>query len=191
MVVGPVDEVEQECSDGFLVGGGIAAEVERIGGVGGQGGVHADAGGFLLQADGFDQRGQTGRHPVEDGAASFVHLELLPAFALVGVGVEDEGVAADEFVGDGVEDVGGREAAFFVGYLGVEEEVHEEVAEFFFEFGVERVGGRAVGRVGEAEDGFAEFVGFLDGEVAQALDGLDAVPRALAAQDVEGVAEAL
>ena len=44
--------------------------------------------------------------------------------------MEDEGVAVDELVADGVEYISGSETPFLFGYLGVEEEMHEEVAEF-------------------------------------------------------------
>jgi hypothetical protein len=49
-----------------------------------------------------------------------MHFDLLPAFAVVGVGLEDKGMAADEFVADGVEHVGRSEKMLFFGNLGIE-----------------------------------------------------------------------
>lgn len=137
VVVGPVDEVEEERAKRLFCGFGLRHSMFRrhfwrrrrtIGR--GQRGVDPDAGGFLLQADGLDQGRQAGGDTFEDGLASFVHLDLFPALAVVAVGMEDEGVAVDEFVADGVEYVGRGESPFLFGYFGVEEEVHEEVAEF-------------------------------------------------------------
>jgi hypothetical protein len=51
-------------------------------------------------------------------------------------GAEDVGMAADHFVVNFADNVMDGEAAFFGGDLGVEEDLEEEVAEFFGEFGV-------------------------------------------------------
>ena len=66
--------------------------------------------------------------------------------------------------------------------------MQQEVAKFLFQFVVTL---RLVGVLAYGHDGLAEFVDFLDAEVAKRLDGLLAVPRTLAAQTVENVAEAL
>jgi hypothetical protein len=66
-------------------------------------------------------------------------------------GAEDVGVAADHFVVDFADDIVDGEAALFGGDLGVEENLEEEVAEFFGEFGV--VAG---------VEGVEDFVGFFD-----------------------------
>jgi hypothetical protein len=78
---------------------------------------------------------------------------------------EDVGVAANHFVVDFADDVVDGEAATFGGDLGVEEDLEEEVAEFFGEFGV-------VAGVESVED----FVGFFDEVGAEGGVGLLAVP---------------
>jgi hypothetical protein len=84
-------------------------------------------------------------------------------------GAEDVGVAADHFVVDFADDVVDGEAALFGGDLGVEEDLEEEVAEFFGEFGV--VAG---------VEGVQDFVGFFDQVGAEGGVGLFAVPGAAA-----------
>jgi len=78
---------------------------------------------------------------------------------------EDVGVAANHFVVDFADDVVDGEAALFGGDLGVEENLEEEVAEFFGEFGV--VAG---------VEGVEDFVGFFDEVGAEGGVGLFAVP---------------
>ena len=82
---------------------------------------------------------------------------------------EDVRVAADHFVVDFADDVVDGEAARFGGDLGVEEDLEEEVAQFFGEFGV-------VAGVESVED----FVGFFDEVGAESGVGLLAVPGAAA-----------
>jgi hypothetical protein len=82
---------------------------------------------------------------------------------------EDVGMAADHFVVDFADDVVDGEATLFGGDLGVKEDLEEEVAEFFGEFGV--VAG---------VEGVEDFVGFFDEVGAEGGVGLLAVPRAAA-----------
>ena len=84
-------------------------------------------------------------------------------------GAEDVGVAANHFVVDFADDVVDGEAAGFGGDLGVEENLEEEVAQFFGEFGV--VFG---------VEGVEDFVGFFDQVGAESGVGLLAVPGAAA-----------
>jgi hypothetical protein len=123
---------------------------------------------------------------VEEGVGSF-HLDgiigfgaplfLLQEFPVAkdlggGFGfdvAEDVGVAANHFVVDFADDVVDGEAAIFGGDLGVEEDLEEEVAELFGEFGV-------VAGVESVED----FVGFFDEVGAEGGVGLFAVPRTAA-----------
>ena len=76
-------------------------------------------------------------------------------------------MAHNHLLTNAVEHICDVESPFLLPYLGIENEMQHKVAEFFLHL-VEVV----------VEDGLAEFVGLLDGEVAQALDGLGAVPRA-------------
>jgi hypothetical protein len=78
---------------------------------------------------------------------------------------EDVGMTANHFAVDFRDDVGDVEAAFFVSDLGVKEDLEEEIAEFFGEFGV-------VGAVESVED----FVGFFDEVGAESGVSLFAVP---------------
>jgi hypothetical protein len=82
---------------------------------------------------------------------------------------EDVGVAADHFVVDFADDVVDGEAALFGGDLGVKENLEEEVAEFFGEFGV--IAG---------VEGIEDFVGFFDQIGAEGGVGLLTVPGAAA-----------
>jgi hypothetical protein len=82
---------------------------------------------------------------------------------------EDVGVAANHFVVDFADDVVDGEAAIFGGDLGVEEDLEEEVAELFGEFGI--VAG---------VEGVEDFVGFFDEVGAEGRMGLLAVPGAAA-----------
>ncbi len=82
---------------------------------------------------------------------------------------ENVGVAANHFVVDFADDVVDGEAALFGGDLRVEEDLEEEVAEFFCEFGV--VAG---------VEGVEDFVGFFDEIGAKRGVGLFAVPGAAA-----------
>ena len=82
---------------------------------------------------------------------------------------EDVGVAANHFVVDFADNVVDGEAALFGGDLGVEEDLKEEVAEFFGEFGV--VAG---------VEGVEDFVGFFDEIGAEGGVGLFSVPGAAA-----------
>ena len=76
-------------------------------------------------------------------------------------------VAANQFFVDFADDVGDVETAFFMGDLGVEEDLEEEIAEFVGEFGV-------VGGIERVED----FVGFFDEIGAEGGVSLFAVPGA-------------
>jgi hypothetical protein len=80
-------------------------------------------------------------------------------------GAEDVRVTADHFVSDFADYGGNVEAAFFVSDLCVEENLEEEVAEFFGEFGV-------VGGVECVEN----LVGFFNEIGAEGGVGLFAVP---------------
>ena len=77
------------------------------------------------------------------------------------------GMASNHFLVDFGDDIGNREAAFFVGDLGVEENLEKKVAKLFGEFGV-------VGAVQGVED----FVGFLDKVGAESGVGLFTIPGA-------------
>jgi len=80
---------------------------------------------------------------------------------------ENVGMAANHFFVDFGDDVGDGEAAFFLGDLGMEENLEKEITEFFREFGV-------VGAV----EGIEDFVGFLNEIGTEGGVGLLAVPRA-------------
>ena len=80
---------------------------------------------------------------------------------------EDVGMAANHFLIDFADDVGDGEAAFFVGDLGMEKDLEEQVAELFGELGV-------IGGLERVED----FVGFLDKIRAKSGVSLFAVPGA-------------
>jgi len=84
-------------------------------------------------------------------------------------GAEDVGVAADHFVVNFADDVVDGEAALFGGDLGMEEDLEQEIAEFFGEFGV--VAG---------VEGIEDFVGFFDQVGAKGGVGLFSVPGAAA-----------
>lgn len=86
-----------------------------------------------------------------------------------GGGAEDVRVAADHFVVDFADDVGDGEAFFFVGDLGVEEDLEEEVAKFFGKLGV-------VGGVESVED----LVSLFDEVGAKSGVSLFTIPRAAA-----------
>ena len=80
------------------------------------------------------------------------------------------------FLADAIEHVSNVKSTFLLPYLGVENEVEHEVAEFLFhlvEIGV--------------EDGLAKLVSLLNSEVTQALDGLGAVPWAARAHGIHNV----
>lgn len=142
---------------------------------------------FFLHTDGFYECREGRGDAFEYGFASFLHLYLFP-FGLIlalgflqetiAVGQSDMGVARDEFAADAVDDIGGGEIATILGNLGIEEEVHEEVAQFFFFF---------VWVV--SQNGLGQFVDLFDGEVAEAFGRLFFVPRAFLAEDVEDSAE--
>ena len=85
------------------------------------------------------------------------------------------GVAADHFVADALDHIVEGEAACFAGHLGVEDDLQQQVAEFFFQVGHVVMG-----------DGVGDFVGFLDGVGGDGGEGLLEVPRAAAV----GVAQA-
>lgn len=120
---------------------------------------------------------------VEDGSAfgAFGRLEAFPCafdpFGGAGFRVgEDVGVAADELGADAFGDVAEVEAAVLFGDFGVEDDLEEEVAELFAEFG-----GSAV------RDGVEDFVGFFQEVRAEAEVGLGEVPGAA----VVGIAQAV
>ena len=159
--------------EGGLAGGGVFA------------GREAEAVSFGAAEDGLGagEGGHVAGDAVEDGLAfgAFAGLEALPSgFDQVGgagfVVGEDVGVAADEFGADAFGDVAEVEAAVLFGDFGVEDDLEEEVAEFFAEFGWGAVG-----------DGVEDFVGFLEQVGAKAAVGLGEVPGAA----VVGVAEAV
>ena len=139
---------------------------------------------------GAGQRGHWAGDAVEDGAAfgALAGLEALPSsfdqFGSGGVGVgEDVGVAADELGANAFGDVVEGEAAVLLGEFGVEDDLHEQVAEFFAEL----LGG-AVGQ------GVEDFVGFFEQVRSERLVGLGQVPWATVvgiAEAVDGGAEAL
>jgi hypothetical protein len=79
---------------------------------------------------------------------------------------EDVGVAADEFLTGVLRGVFEREGSAFGGEVGVENDLKEEVAEFFAEVGVIRVA-----------DGVDRFAGLLEESGAEGFVGLLAVPR--------------
>lgn len=165
---------------------GLDCEVEGgLAGVGGFAGGAAEAVSFGAAEDGLGacEGGHVAGDAVEDGLAfgAFAGLEALPgAFEQVGgagfVVGEDVGMAADEFGADAFGDVAEVETAVLFGDFGMEDDLKEEVAEFFAEFG-----GGAVG------DGVEDFVGFLEQVGAEAAVGLGEVPGAA----VVGVAEAV
>ena len=93
---------------------------------------------------------------------------------------EDMRMAHDHLLADAVEHIGDVEGTLLLPYLGIENEMQHKVAEFFLHL-VEVV----------VEDGLAEFVGLLDGEVAQAVDGLGAVPRAARTHRVHDIQKPL
>ena len=80
---------------------------------------------------------------------------------------EDVGVAADHFVVNFADDVVDGEAALFGGDLRMEQDLEEEVAEFFGKFGV--VAG---------VEGIEDFVGFFDEVGAEGGVRLFAIPGA-------------
>ena len=165
---------------------GLDCQVEGgLAGVGGfvRGSAEAVSFGAAEEGLGAGEGGHVAWDAVEDGLAfgAFAGLEAFPgAFEQVwGAGFvvgEDVGVASDEFGADAFGDVAEVEAAVLFGDFGVEDDLEEEVAEFFAEFG-----GGAVG------DGVEDFVGFLEQVGAEAGVGLGEVPGAA----VVGVAEAV
>lgn len=103
---------------------------------------------------------------------SFCGFDFFPGFEYVcgGVGLglaEYVGVAADHFCGGGFGDVVDGEAAGAAGEGAVEDDLEEDVAEFFGEEGVVA-----------AVDGFEGFVGFFDHVGFEGLVGLFEVPGA-------------
>ena len=104
---------------------------------------------------------------------------ILFHFVCVAVDVhfaENVGVAEDKFVVEGVGNVGNVEIAFLFADFGVEEDVEQQVAQFFAD-----VHGIVV------KEGVAEFVGFFDSVGTKRFVGLFTVPRTFHAEDVEGV----
>ena len=139
----------------------------------GVGPVEADAGGFFLDVGGADEGGEGARDAVHDGGAVglFLALDLLP-LAEDGLGVvrvgfaEDVGVAADEFFAGFAGGILEGEGAAFGGEVGVENDLEQEVAEFFAEVGIVGLG-----------DGVDRFAGFLEKSGTEGFVGLLAVPR--------------
>ena len=82
----------------------------------------------------------------------------------------------DEFVADMVAHISNIEKSRFATYLGIENDVEQDVAEFLAYYPTVL-----------AQQGVAEFVGFLYGVGAQALKGLFSVPGAFLAQLVHDV----
>ena len=144
--------------------------------------VEADFGGFFLGFLGAHEGGEGAGDAVQDTLAFglFFFFDGVPVadnFVCVG-GVdvaEDVGVAADEFFDDA--GGGGAEGEFAAlgGELGVEDDVEEEVSEFFAE-------GGGIGGV----DGVDDFVAFFDELGAEGSVGLFAIPGAAAGAAQDG-----
>ena len=101
-----------------------------------------------------------------------LQLDLLPVlfhlFCILNMFVtKDMRMAHNHLFADAVKHVGNVEGTLLLPYLGVKNKMQHEVAEFFLHLDEVVV-----------EDGLAEFVGLLNGEMTQAVDGLGAVPRA-------------
>ena len=78
-------------------------------------------------------------------------------------------MTADQLAVQLVEHVGDGEVAFVGGHLGIEQDLKQQVAEFFGQ----------VGKVA-ALDGVEDFVGFFQGVFANGVEGLFAIPGAAA-----------
>jgi hypothetical protein len=171
------DEVEELFAEGFFV--------EGFGEGGNLPGVDDVAGGEVLLLDlfadglGKHEGGEARGEVFEDGGLSrvvlfFGGLDLLPlgedaggVADVAGVVSKDVGVAADEFFVHFAGDVVEGEVVVFLGDLGVEEDLDEDVAEF-------------LAHVGEVVlvDGFEEFADFVDEAAGEGLVGLLDVPGA-------------
>ena len=77
-------------------------------------------------------------------------------------------MSADEFFADAVGNIGHVEGLFFTAELGVKRNVQKQVPQLIFDF-LEIA----------CKNSIAQFIGLFDGEVAQRLKSLFAVPRAL------------
>jgi hypothetical protein len=151
-----VSEVEESASQ---LGFGQAREGWRVG-------DEAGFSGFLDEFFDAEEGGQVSGNAVEGGGAfvacagflGFLDAVPLGPDGLGGAGLggaEDVRVSADEFLVERAADVVEIESAAFLGQLGMEYDLEEEVAEFFGEQGV--VAGF---------DGIEQFVDFFDGVVA-------------------------
>ena len=80
-----------------------------------------------------------------------------------------ERVTADELVADGVVYIGNAEQTLVFRYLGIEEDMHGQITEFFLD---------VVGTI--VENGFAELMCLFKSEVTQTTEGLTTVPWAFA-----------
>ena len=89
---------------------------------------------------------------------------------------KDMRVAHNHFLADAIKHVSDVEGTLLLPYLSVKNEMQHKVAELLFHL-VEVV----------VEDGLAEFIGLLDGEVAQALNGLGAIPRAACTHSIHNI----
>jgi hypothetical protein len=136
--------------------------------------VEADAGGLFLDIGGADEGGEGARDAVHDGhlPAFLFTFDLFPlAEDRLGVGginvAENVRVAADEFLARLAGGVLQSEGSAFGGEIGVEDDLEEEITEFFAEVGVIRVA-----------DGVDRLAGFLEESGAEGFVGLLAVPGA-------------
>ena len=100
------------------------------------------------------------------------------------------GMAVMQLVVDASGDIGQGEGAVFASELGVDEDLEQQVAEFFFEVDIGRQ--QFVVRRGlNSVDGLQDFVGFLQQVRPQRAVGLFTIPRAVLAQAMHEHFEAL
>ena len=169
-----VDDGEQQVAAfvgalGVIARGGELGEFlgdlgARAGGVGP---IEADAGRATLDLVGAHQRGQGGGDAGErPGAWLFGRLDRFPLGRIGGAG-EDVRVASFHLVGDRRGNVGEGEMPGVGGDLRMEDDLEQQIAEFFAQVG-DVVAGHRVG----------DLVRLLDGVRRDRREGLDAVPVA-------------
>ena len=145
--------------------------------------VEADIAGFVLDAVGFDNGRQGSGNAFENGlvAAFFLKFELFPALfnlaGCFGLGVsEDMRMAVDQLLAKAVAYIFDVERRFFFTDLGIEDNVQEQVAQFFFDVIVVIF-----------HDGIAQLVSFFDCIRTKAFVRLFTVPRTFHTKLVQNV----
>ena len=146
--------------------------------------VEARLCGFFLHTLGFHQSRQGVGHALEDRALALFELELLPVFLdlllIIGLPISvNVRMATDELLTFPMNEVGHIKSALFLCDTGIKDEMQHEVSQLFFD--VLHV---------FFQEGIGQFVGLLYGEVAQALEGLFAVPGTLLAQGIHDLKQA-